>query len=123
MKQKQATQAYDMVKKACGETPYREINFGDQVTIKHFWTLKAGTMGYQMHTIVHDYRSKKSTISHGKTSGNGYCKESDSYDSSIRAMGIRTKEDTSRGASEISNKYHVGGNYYFVPKSEIRKYK
>ena len=123
MKQKQATQIHDMVKRACGETPYREINFGNQVTIRQYWTLRAGTMGFQVHTIVHDYRGEKITVSHGKTCGYGYCKESKSYDSALRAMGIRAKEDTSRGASGVSHKYHVGGNYYFVPKSEIRKYK
>lgn len=112
-----------MVKRACGETPYREINFGNQVTIRQYWTLRAGTMGFRMHTIVHDYRGEKITVSHGKTNGYGYCKESESYDNALRAMGIRAEEDTNRGASGVSHKYHVGGNYYFVPKSEIRKYK
>ena len=123
MKQKQGTRTYDMVNKACGETPYRVINFGDQITIKHYWTLRAGQMGYQMHTIAHDFRGETVTVSHGKTNGNGYCKESESYDSALRAMGIRSKEDTNIGASGVPHKYHVGGNYYYVPKSEIRKYK
>lgn len=123
MKQRQATRTYDLVNRACGETPHREINFGDQVTIRQYWTLIAGTMGFQMHTIVHDCRGENTTVSHEKTNGHGYCKESESYDSALRAMGIRSKEDTNIGASGVSHKYHVGGNYYFVPKSEIRKYK
>jgi|SaaInlStandDraft_1057018.scaffolds.fasta_scaffold40625_3 hypothetical protein len=123
MKHKQVTQIYDKVKKLCGEIPHKEINFGNQVTIKQYCTLRAGAMGFQVHTIMHDYRSKHIKVLHGKTCGTGYCKESESYDSAISAMGIRTKEDTSKGPSEISHKYHVGGNYYFVPKSEIRKYK
>ena len=123
MKQKNTTHTYDMVNKACGETPYQVINFGDQITIKHFWTLRAGTMGYQMHTIVHDHRGENYTVSHGKTNGYGYCKESESYDSALRAMGIRAREDECRGGDGVSYKYHVGGNYYYVPKSEIRKYK
>ena len=112
-----------MVKRACGETPYREINFGDLVTVRQYWTLRAGAMGYQMHTIAHDYRGESITVSHSKTNGYGYCKESESYDSAISAMGIRSKEDTCNGASVVSHKYHIGGNYYYVPKSQIRKYK
>jgi len=123
MKQRQATRTYDLVNKACGETPHREINFGDQVTIKQYWTLRPGAMGHQIHTIVRDYRGKNITVSHGKTNGTGYCKESESYHSALRAMGIRAKEDACEDSSGVSHKYHVGGNYYFVPKSKIRKYK
>ena len=123
MKQKQATQTYDMVKRSCGETPFREINFGDLVTVSQYWTLRAGVMGFQIHTVVHDYRGENITVSHSKTNGYGYCKESESYDSAISAMGIRAKGDLCKGSSGISHRFHIGGNYYFVPKSEIRKYK
>jgi len=123
MKQLNSTQIYDMVKRACGETPFREINFGDLVTIKQYWTLISGVMGFQMHTIAHDYRGESITVTHGKTRGHGYCKESESYDSALRAMGIRAKGDLCKGSSGISHRFHIGGNYYFVPKSQIRKYK
>lgn len=123
MKTKNATKIYDTVKRACGETPFREILLHDKGMIRLYWTTRPGTYGYQVHAIVHKYTEDGNIfVAHSKTDGMGYCKESEAYWRALRFLGIKTREDKDPCSSGIAHKYHIGGNFYKVPKSEIVKY-
>ena len=127
---KTATSIYDTVNKSCESTPFREIDFAGLATIKLFYTLRAGQMGFQVHAIIHNFQGNpdmtgNNIVTHSKSGGYGYCKESEQYWCALRSLGIMTKQDkdSGHGSSVISHKYHKGGNFYYVPKSEILKYK
>jgi len=122
---KTATKIYDRIEQRCETVPFKVIDLGGQVLIKHFWSKRQGATGYQVHTVVHDLRPPEIVMGYNQTAGAGYCKESQAYWTALAGVGLMAREDRGavKGGAGISHKYHVGGNYYFVPKSEILKYK
>jgi len=121
---KTATQIYDQVKRSCDTVPFKEIEFSGKATVKLYWTKRQGSMGFQVHCIVHDFQGEETKMGSFKTNGTGYCKESEAYWKALRSLGIMAREDKGqhRGAG-VSYSYHVGGNFYRVPASETVKYK
>ena len=122
---KTATQIYDTVKKSCEETPFKEIEFSGTGLIRLYWSKRQGANGYQVQAIVHDYQSDEPKVTHFKTNGYGFCKESQSYWQALRCLGLMSKEDKRRnhGSDGVNYNYFVGGNFYRVPKSQQVKYK
>lgn len=116
---------YDTILRKCDSAAIKEINFGNILTIKHYWSARAGANGHQIHTVIHDWRTNPVTSHYHVSGGCGFNKESSEYWYALRYTGLMTREDRgqTREGDSISHKYHVGGNYYKVPKSHILKYK
>ena len=121
---KTATQIYDQVKRSCDTVPFQEIEFSGKATIKLYWTKRQGSMGYQVHCIIHDFQGEEVKMGSFKTNGCGFCKESAAYWKALRTLGIMSKEDRSAfNGAGVSYDYHVGGNFYRVPASQTIKFK
>lgn len=99
------------------ENPSHVIEMGGY-TIKLFDCSKTGVNGWQKLAVCFNAPNKPMTF---KTNGYGYCKTGSVLDSIFHTIGIKPKGFT-EGSSELYE-YHVGGNFYRVPKSKIRKYK
>jgi len=125
MKTSTATKIYNVIEKKCEDIPMRHIDFSNYITIKQYFTKRAGALGYQMHTVIHDFRNTNTVMSHNVTGGTGFCKESSAYWKALRHIGLMTRHDkaSSHEGSGVSHNYHVGGNYYRVPAKDILKLK
>lgn len=100
------------------ETPFTVIDFGGDIEIRQYWT-KGGVYGPQVVTVIFNYPED---VWHCKTSGCGYCKQSSGLSSAFKHLGIRPKS-MRLGGEKMPREYHIGGNFYRVPKSKIRKVK
>ena len=101
-------------------TPFRVIDLPNH-TIKLWWS-KKGTNGYQCIVVL--YHNKGGEHTYFKTGGFGYCKESSALKQAFKVVGNAPKEMASQYKRYLEPSlpfcYHVGGNYYKVPKSEMR---
>ena len=122
---KNATTIYDRISKSCDSVPFKEIQFTGRALIKLYWTKRQGSLGYQVHCVVHDFTGENVKMHYFKTGGFGFCKDSDSYWRALRCLDLMTRQDKGavKGGASIDHKYHIGGNFYRVPKSEQIKYK
>lgn len=95
-------------------TPETVIEIGE-FEIRQYWT-KGGIYGQQVVTVVFNYPD----FFEHKTDGCGFCKMSDGLFHAFKHIGIKPK-GMRLGRERISRNYHIGGNFYRVPKKDIRK--
>ena len=97
-------------------TPFKVIAIAN-FEIRLYWTLKKGMYGYQVVTAIF---KDHSFYAESKTSGYGYCKESEATTLAFQSIRIQPKKWLN---DNKLNNYHVGGNYYRVSKSNTKKFK
>ena len=98
------------------ETPFTVIAFGDY-EIRQYWTSKNSGNGWQVLTVIFSYPE----FYEYKTNGGGFNKTNAGLE-----WAFRTLEKQPRGfkyGDGIDIKYHIGGNFYRVSKSNIIKFK
>jgi len=95
-------------------TAFQVIEMGDYL-IELYWT-RAGTYGQQVASIVFKHHGF-----HGehRTSGCGFDKIADATESVFATLGVMPA-NYNPGSEPLPWEYHVGGNYYRVPKKSIR---
>lgn len=101
------------------ETPFQCIKMGGY-EIRLYWT--RGDLP-QVGAIVwgpYDTETESCLVGYYKTGGGGYCKKSAAFGSVCHGLGIKPK-GVYLGGDEIPWRYKVGGNFYRVPKKDIRK--
>ena len=114
---------FDRIEKSCESTPFKRIECNNgSFNISLYWTLRAGNMGYQVHSVIKDYRSDEITCVFNKSSGYGYSKEDSAVANAFIALGIKPKQ-MRLGSHSVPHDYHVGGNYYKIPSSHMCKIK
>jgi hypothetical protein len=96
-------------------TPAYDIEIG-KFNIEQYWTspekLQVVTVVFKCNLYFSEHR----------TNGHGYCKMSAGLEATWPAIGIIPRLQSKYG-DKINNAYHVGGNFYRVPKKDIRKFK
>lgn len=87
-----------------------------------YWSANAGAYGYQIGALCWDWRDENNTspMSEFITGGCGYCKESHAFALFLTDLDLRA------GGGEVGyyfngTKYHLGGNYYRVPLSVLKR--
>jgi hypothetical protein len=105
---------YDTLRQ--NETPFKVIEMGP-FEVQLYWS-RGGVNGWQVVTLC--WHTAIGLVWTYKTAGGGYCKESASLEYCFGNIGKMPKGHN-LGGSSISNAYRVGGNFYRVPKSAIRK--
>lgn len=104
------------------ETPFRVISI-DDFELRLYWTPTRGVAGYQCIGVVwgpYNEQTESCLVAYAKTGGGGYCKESDMLGRMFKAIGIKPKGMV-LGGQDMNYDYKVGGNFYRVPKKDIRK--
>ena len=86
--------------------------------IRQYWT-KGGVYGPQVLTCI--FGDYPNFFEH-KTSGCGYCKLSAGLEAALQHVWLKPR-GMQLGCERINRKYHVGGNFYKVPKKDIVKIK
>lgn len=98
------------------ENPSHVIDLGDLVEIRLYDTSKKGIHGWQKLVVVFEYPNEPFTY---QTGGSGYSKTDHALEQAFAHLGKMPK-----GYSQgMPRKYHLGGNYYKVSTSNVRKYK
>ena len=97
-----------------------QVTKGNNVVaeLRQFWTAKSGQFGYQIASqqwIGEEYHERK-------TSGCGYSKTQDDFNSFL--IDLFGKYFSYCGDIDWlcrGSKYHVGGNFYRIPLSQLKK--
>ena len=114
---------FDRIEKSCESTPFKRIECNNgSFNISLYWTLRAGNMGYQVHSLVRDYRNDETVCTFDKTSSYGHSKEDAALANAFTTLGIKPKQ-MRLGSHSVPHDYHVGGNYYKIPSSHMCKIK
>lgn len=87
-------------------SPFVVLSLPNQVELRQYWT-KGGTYGPQVVTVIFDYPNEVWTY---KTSGCGYCKQSQGLMIAWEHLGY--KPTVQQENSRISHNLHVGGNFH-----------
>ena len=101
------------------ETPFKEIDLPGGYTIRLWWT-KGGMYGPQVLAIIYGLGEEHEDFPvYSITDGCGYSKEHHALDECFSHLGRAPRgfEKTQRMFP-----YHVGGNYYRVPRKHWLKY-
>lgn len=103
------------------ETPFKVIKMG-QYEIRHYWS-KKGTHDFQVYSVAYgpwNPETESRICAYHKTGGCGYDKEANGFAHICRMIGVKPKGMV-LDSEGINQKYHVGGNFYRVPKKDLRK--
>lgn len=118
---------WDTIRNRGESTPFKVIELPEG-RIDLYWSKNAGTYGHQVYMFVIDhstYSWKDGTEARtlfSKSSGYGYCKESQETQLAFEFLGVMPK-NYQPGCEVVPHKYRKGGNFYKIPKSELVKYK
>ena len=104
---------YQTIEKSCESAPFLKVELTGKGWIALYWSLRAGTYGHQVYCVASDYE----TAHFSKSNGCGYCKESNQLELALRFLGIHPRGMT-LGGEGIPHQYHIGGNFYRVPKKD-----
>jgi len=96
-------------------TPFKEIELPERRTIRLYWT-KGGEYGPQVAALLYGGED----VLYEVTGGCGYNKEYSALEYCFHELG-KAPRGFKRHDQELYN-YHVGGNFYRVPKKHWLKY-
>ena len=98
------------------ETPFIEIACPDNITIRLWWTT-GGAYGLQVVTVI--YGPDDGYPVTEKTNGCGYSKPNEAIEVAFYHIGMMPRGY--RVGSGMPERYHVGGNYYRIPRKHWMK--
>ena len=98
-------------------TPFIVCTMGDH-ELRLYWTKSYNVLGL----VWGPYDQERGTclVSQHVSTGGGYCKTDHILALLFNDLGVKPK-GMDLGGSDIPWKYKVGGNYWNIPKSDIRK--
>lgn len=91
------------------QTPFLVVDLPDGVELRQYWTKNAGMYGHQVVTVIFNYPNEVWSY---KTSGCGYCKQSQGLEMAWQELGYKPAKQVSH--DKLNRDYFVGGNYYKV---------
>jgi hypothetical protein len=116
------TKKFDQLRNRCESTPFLQVHLGDKARVDMYWTKNAGSMGYQVHTVIYDWNADDDNdrIIFSKSGGYGYAKDDHELGYALCHLSLYPK-GMRVGGESIPNQYHIGGNLYKVPNSKLLK--
>ncbi len=98
--------------------PFAVINVVDAGKECHlYWSKNSGVMGHQVIGQIYDNNAMKFQW---KTSGCGFCKQSDALDTFVEDV-LGNRMSYHDRPSEVLRDSCRGGNYYELTREELRK--
>lgn len=103
---------WNQIEKSCESVPFVCAELPDG-NVRLWWTKNRGVNGFQVHAFGMSGEKKVFF----KTSGYGYCKESEALEAVFVALGIKPK-NMRLGGDRLPNAQHIGGNLWcFKPEN------
>ena len=98
-----------------------EITFKNKTVqeVRCYWSQNSGTYGHQVCWQSWNNMGEKTIYNEGKTSGCGYCKESDGFAYALRSLGYQYKHNALNSLRRPP--YQKGGNLVKISVTALKR--